>query len=149
MSVSNEIHNVHSGTGRGYTQFLGTYTSNDSFFFLSYDALLKPLSSYTTHSLTINVNDLTASSVLFSQTITTDTVGSYYIPNPIGDNISVDFKLSLNKTVNQPWLENLLVTSSVNYDMSTAAVAPEPISSILFITGGTLLAGRRYLRRKA
>ncbi len=55
---------------------------------------------------------------------------------------SVDFEpyLGANLDFSDPEYGHALVRS--------VSIIPEPISSILFITGGTLLAGRRYIKRK-
>jgi hypothetical protein len=46
------------------------------------------------------------------------------------------------------WGNKGLLSQAIAVRPGDVSVAPEPISSILFVTGGTILAGRRYLRRK-
>ncbi|GBD97225.1 MAG TPA: DUF1566 domain-containing protein [Nitrospirae bacterium] len=47
-----------------------------------------------------------------------------------------------------PFPKGCYYTCAASWAVRDVAVIPEPISSILFITGGTLLAGRSYSKRK-
>ncbi len=88
------------------------------------------------------VTDITDNKVLYDnsalllndgmKTIEVATIGSH--------EISVNFGARTHTSNDEE-------SASINLTYNTAVV-PEPISSILFVTGGTLLAGRRYIKKK-
>ena len=116
----------------------GTYTSQNPQCFLG-----PPCSE---RYAWLTVSDLTNSTILYdNQYLTLD--GSYNVIEVLtlaGHDISVSFGAYVFTTSDGLTGDNY-EEISLNY---STAIVPEPISSILFVTGGSLLAGRRYLRRK-
>ncbi|MBI4683616.1 MAG: hypothetical protein HY755_00265 [Nitrospirae bacterium] len=135
------IHNENSfevlsaGASTASASFSGNYTAILPI--LQLDYIMTDISG----SLGFRVDDITTGTSLFNTTFgslshTTDT-GIVQVNTLIGHEISVSTSGRGSGSFN------------VYYSSSTPVpVAPEPISSILFVTGGTLLAGRRYLRKK-
>lgn len=70
---------------------------------------------------------------LFNEGLSAGDSATFSIQIPVGHNIEVNFGIHHYNT-----------DGSLTYNV---AVVPEPISSILFVTGGTLLAGRRLLKK--
>lgn len=129
---------------RATGSFSGTYNAVFPYFQFYYDYTL---SQYI--SLSLNVTDSTTGASLYDWSISgaiypnvlqdTDTI---YVATPVGHDISTALSVNAIKGITPP------ATFSGNVSYGMAAVVPEPISSILFVTGGALLAGRRFLRRK-
>ncbi len=125
-------------------EFDGYYTADNPYFLFSY--------SYSTFLIgsepeinsvfSLEVIDMTTSSPLLSQ-IFQDGSAVISIPTVVGHDINVHMVLDVNV---DPYANYMQLYSDVDYSMST--VVPEPISSILFVTGGTLLAGTAFLQKK-
>lgn len=140
MSVS--LDRRSDGLNYANTSFSGNYTAVNSYFIFSYDFshYLGEAIPYR-HFLYIDIKDLTTSTTLH---LSDNYAGSdvLYIPTTVGNEIDVYFRFGTGMTNRYKYSDTL------TYSMSSSAVVPEPVSSILFITGGSLLAGRRYLRKK-
>jgi len=128
---------------QAYAEFKGTYTASDSTFLYSYDLTRNYSGAVVGNWGSILIQDKTASSTLYSWSGLLSDSDEISIPTTVGNEIYVN--LSMEATATSGSLGFPEVNSAtLSY---TTAIAPEPISSILFITGGTLLAGRRLLKR--
>ena len=143
-----------SANSNAVAEFSGTFTAVAPVFQFAYayayDAYGGTSAQYSGNDkFWISVYDSTDSISLYNYTINFTSDGSasdvLNIYTSSGHNIDVDFGIQANSYL----IDNKQVDgASINLTYGTA-VAPEPISSILFITGGSLLAGRRFLRKKA
>ncbi len=115
----------------------GEYTATYSLFQFEYT-----LSAAGTNDFTagLSVLDLTDSTTLYSQSFssTSDTIT---VSTPVGHEIRVLFNMDDITFGGANEGE-----ATLNYAM--AVVAPEPVSYVLFVAGGTLFGGRLYFRKK-
>jgi len=134
------------------SDFSGTYTAQaDTPLFQFTYSLLFNNYNFTQHtypsadnSAWLTVYDVTDNATLYSNNALSLTSN----PSVISVATMANHSISVNFGVESDYYSEGSGGEALTLSYGTA-VAPEPISSILFVTGGTFLAGRRLLRRKA
>lgn len=85
-------------------------------------------------------------SQIFTDTVATSTAPTIDFVDNLNGILATEFKIFSTTDGGATWNENYTSSSYINN--VTAVVVPEPISFILFVTGGSLLAGRRFIKRR-
>jgi len=118
--------------------FDGNFVANQPFFILDYSAYAYEGAPWYLGDVYISVRNATTNTLLYSFDSDTSSLfqNTININTPVGDTISVLF-----------WTQ-ARTEGEMSLTYSTAAVVPEPISSILFVTGGAILAGKSYIKRR-
>ncbi|RJO61644.1 hypothetical protein C4544_02235 [candidate division WS5 bacterium] len=129
---------------QAYAEFKGTYIASDPTILYSYDLTRNYSGAVVGNWGSILIQDMTASSTLYSWAGLLSDSDTITIPTTVGNEIYVNLSIEATATSGSLGVPEVN-SAALSY---TTAIAPEPISSILFITGGTLLAGRRFIRRK-
>lgn len=131
------------GFANAISSFTGTFTASQPTFEFSY-GLTSSGGSYTSYTGWLTLNDLTDSTTLTNLSLTE---GSDTVSVALPDMHDIEVKFGINASSGPPITYHSAATRQATLTFNTA-VAPEPISTVLFVTGGTVLAGRRFLRRK-
>ena len=160
LSLSQDI-SVYSGDGWLYTASVaagmwGDYTAvtnqlNMDYAF-SYDMYSGPFrSSENNSTFSLTVTDITESILLYSRNyellVDHSSADSIQLDTMVGNDIRVQIVAS---SYGSNWHNGASLTvNGGSFDASySLSVAPEPVSTTLFILGGVFLAGRGYMRQR-
>ncbi len=121
--------------GLASASFLGTFTAPSEQFVFAFSGYIA-----STSNSWITISDLTSSATLYDSQLPYYQENPLFVPITVGHNIQVSFGVSSYYDENK--LENYY--TSVDPYTPSAPVAPEPVSSTLFIVGGLLFAGRMF-----